>query len=141
MLLPKPLEIQSPLRYNFLYYATNIATDRAFKTWISDRPVEDPITRTYRECKNTLASLKYAHTMLPVGNAWIIQFFSTVDVGVHCSVYGLPSFPQRGIQTGARFTNEFSIVIQIRWKIVYVAIHFPTVIPLQRFALATAAQL
>ena len=42
---------------------------------------------------------------------------------------------------GAHFTNDFSIVIEIRWKIVYVAIYFLAIISLQRFAHATIAHL
>ena len=41
----------------------------------------------------------------------------------------------------AHFTNDFSIVIKIRWKIVYVAIYFLAITSLQRFAHATTAQL
>ena len=42
---------------------------------------------------------------------------------------------------GAHFTNDFSIVITIRWKIVYVAIYFLAITSLHRFAHPTTAQL
>ena len=42
---------------------------------------------------------------------------------------------------GAHFTNDFSIVIKIRWKIVYIAIYFLAITSLQSFAHATTAQL
>ena len=45
------------------------------------------------------------------------------------------------IRPGAHFTNDFSIVIKIRWEIVYVAIYFLAITSLQRFAHATTAQL
>ena len=46
-----------------------------------------------------------------------------------------------GEQPEAHFTNDFSIEIKIRWKIVYVAIYFLAITSLQRFAHATTAQL
>ena len=44
-------------------------------------------------------------------------------------------------ESGAHFTNDFSIVIKIRWKIIYVAIYFLAITSLQRFAHAATAQL
>ena len=45
------------------------------------------------------------------------------------------------LRPGAHFTNDFSIIIKIRWKIFYVAIYFLAITSLQRFAHATTAQL
>ena len=60
----------------------------------------------------------------------------------HFGSFSLFSFLFIGIaMPGAHFTNDFSIVIKIRWKIVYVAIYFLSITSLWCFAHARTAQL